>query len=219
MITPATKQDAFSVTTMLVANAIPLYGVVALNWDGLVVIILYLIETAIIGIFHALRIFTFGSFLGFKEGRAPKVSIFIAVFFLFHFFMFLYVQSVLFFGIVKSEITGLQSSFNIMYNFALFFREPYLISIYAFAASQLAYTGREVLLTKEYASLTAANYMFLPYIRIFVQQFVVIFGAMIFLAFNSITALVVLFIVLKTAGELIGQSYGLNWFNAQKKQS
>jgi hypothetical protein len=217
LITPATKQDAFSVTTMLVANAIPLYGVVALNWDGLVVIILYLIETAIIGLFHALRIFTFGSFLGFKGGRMPRTSIFIAVFFLFHFFMFLFVQSAIFFSIIKTEITGLQSGFNVIENFALFFHDPYLVSIYAFLASQLAYTGREVLLTKEYTLLSAADYMFLPYLRIFVQQFVVIFGAMIFLAFNSVTALVVLFIVLKTAGELIGQSYGLNWINAQKK--
>jgi hypothetical protein len=216
---PATKQDAFSVTTMLVANAIPLYGVLALNWDGLVVIILYLIETAIIGVFHALRIFSFGTFLGFKGGRMPKASIFVMLFFLFHFFMFLFVQSTLFFGFIKTEIPGLKSGFHVIHNFGLFFHEPYLISIYAFIASQVAYTGREALLTKEYARLDAAEYMFLPYVRIFVQQFVVIFGAMLFLAFNSVTALVILFIVLKTGGELIGQSYGLTWFNANKNNS
>ena len=219
LLKPATKQDAFSVTTMLVANAIPLYGVLALNWDGLVVIILYLIETAIIGVFHAFRIFFFGTFLGFKDGRMPKASIFVMLFFLFHFFMFLFVQSTLFFGFIRSEIPGLQSGFHVIHNFGLFFHDPYLISIYAFIASQVAYTGREVLLSKEYTALSVSDYMFLPYIRIFVQQFVVIFGAMLFLAFNSVTALVVLFIILKTGGELIGQSYGLTWFNAKKNKS
>lgn len=216
---PATKQDALSITTMLVANAIPLYGVLALQWDGLVVIILYLIETAIIGVFHALRIFFFGTFLGFKDGRMPKTSIFVMIFFLFHFFMFLFVQSAIFFGFVRPEIPGLLSGFHVLHNFGLFFHDPYLISIYAFIASQMAYTGREMLLSKEYATLSVSDYMFLPYLRIFVQQFVVIFGAMLFLAFNSVTALVILFIVLKTGGELLGQSYGLTWLNAQKKKS
>jgi hypothetical protein len=202
---------------MLVANAIPLYGVVALQWEGLVVIVLYLIETMIIGLFHALRIFFFGTFMGFKEGRMPRTSIFISIFFLFHYFMFVFVQSVLFFSFLKIGNPGMNDGFQVIHNYSLYIREPYLISIYAFIASQLAYTGREALLTKEYTNLSASDYMFLPYLRIFVQQFVVIFGAMIFLAFNSLTALVVLFIVLKTAGELIGQSYGLNWFNAQNK--
>lgn len=147
----------------------------------------------------------------------PRTSIFITHFFLVHYCMFVFVQSVLFVGLVKAEFSGLKDGFNVIHNFSLFFHDPYLISIYAILYSQLVYIDCEVWLTKDCARLNGVDCMFLPCHCIYVQQFVVIFGAMVFLIFNSITALVVLFIILKTAGELIGQSYGLNWLQKQQK--
>ena len=203
---------------MLASNAIPLYGVVAQQWDGIDVIVLYLIETGIIGIFHALRLFSFGTFLGFKDGKTPKTSIFFTLFFLFHYFMFFFVQSALFFGFMSDSHHAIKDGFNVFYNYSLYFKEPFLISIYAFIFNQMVYTGRELMINHPYNHLSPGEYMFLPYTRIFVQQFVVIFGAMVFLIFNSVTALVVFFIILKTIGEYLGQKYGERWLKPHVKK-
>ena len=219
MIKPGAKVDTLSVSAMIASNAIPLYGVIAEGWDGLVIIVLYLLETIIIGAFHAMRLFSFGTFIGFKGGRTPRSAIFFMAFFLFHYFMFVFVQSVLFFGFLRDEIPEIKDGFNVFYNFGLFLKEPYIIAVYGFIINQMVFTGRELFKTRSFSALTPGEYMFLPYSRIFVQQFVVIFGAMVFLIFNSVTALVILFIILKTAGEYLGQKYGDTWIKPHVKKA
>lgn len=196
---------------MLLSNAIPLYGVVSHQFGGLEVIILYLIETIIIGAFHAVRMLGYGASFGFKNSKSLPLTLFFTGFFLFHYFMFVFVQSAIFFGFMSTKFPEFGSGFDVIHNFSLFFKSPYLLAIYGFLFSQIAYTGQELMVSTPFNNLTQGEYMFLPYTRIFIQQFVVIFGAMIFLIFNSVTALVVLFILLKTTGEYLGQRYGEKW--------
>jgi len=194
---------------MIMVNAIPLYGVVVDHWDGFAVITLYMLETVIIGLFHALRMLYYG-FL-----KMPAIGIqstlFKIAFFLVHYNFFVFVQSALFFGIAESSVEGISEGFQVIHNFKLFIKEPYIITIYAFIASQIAYSGREILGLNTYENMTTDKYMFLPYTRIFIQQFVVIIGAFIYLFTGSMEAVVVLLIILKTVAEYLGQRYGEKW--------
>ena len=195
---------------MLVANAIPLFGVLQLDWNAAAVVVLYVIETIIIGIFHAGRLLFIGN-RGEKQEKTNLGTLPLTVFFLFHYNFFIFVQSVLLFGLLEGYNLGFTDSFNLVHNFGLFFKEPYLISIYAFIGSQLVYTGRELFVTHSYEHMGADRYMFLPYTRIFVQQFVVIIGAFFMIATNSPTTIVVLLILFKTLAEYMGQRYGEAW--------
>ncbi len=197
---------------MIAVNAIPLYGVVAADWNGMAVIILYMIESIIIGLAHAMRMIFYGNrFRDKKDDNFKLGNLGLTLFFLFHYMFFVFVQSALLFGFAEGSYPGLKNGFDVFYNYSLFFVNPYLTAIYAFIFSQIVYTGREVMLTHPYEDLSAGEYMFLPYSRIFVQQFVVIFGAMIYMISGSITAVVVLLIILKTLAEYLGQRYGEKW--------
>jgi hypothetical protein len=221
LIQPKGQIDKYSVTTLIAVNAIPLYGVLAGNWDGIAVIILYMMESIIIGLAHALRLLFYGNKFRDKQDDNFKLGNYgLTLFFLFHYFFFVFVQSVLLFGFVEGGYPGLKDGFNVLHNYSLFFVEPYKVAIYAFIGSQIVYTIREIMLTHPYEDLSAGEYMFLPYSRIFVQQFVVIFGAMIYMLSGSITAVVVLLIILKTLAEYLGQRYGERWLKPRMgKQS
>ena len=204
------KIDIFSIASILMVNAVPLYGVLFEDWNGVAVISLYLIETALIGVFHVLRMLFYKLF-GIQSLNG-KASIGIILFFIFHFFFFIFVQTTLFFGFVKSGFPGIKGGFgDIFHNFGLFFQEPYVISIYFIVSAQVIYSLREMVQTHLFEKLKIDEYMFLPYTRIFVQQFVIIFGAMIFLTTNSIMLVVVLLIIFKTLAEYFGMKYGVKW--------
>ena len=209
MLVPSKKVDLFSVTTMIAVNAIPLYGVVVNHWDGVAVISLYMLETVIIGLFHAINMLFYGLIKTSSKGF--KNTLFIIAFFLFHYNFFVFVQSALFFGLAESRVEGITEGFNVIQNFKLFIKDPYLISIYAFIASQIMYSSREIFLSNSPKNMTLEKYMFLPYTRIFIQQFVVILGAFVYLFTGSIEAVVVLLILFKTVAEYLGQRFGENW--------
>ncbi len=221
MIKPKGQIDKFSVATLIAVNSIPLFGVVVGNWDGMAVIALYMIESIIIGLAHALRLLGYSNrFRDKKDNNFKLGHVGMTLFFLFHYFMFVFVQSVLLFGFAEGAYPGLKDGFNVIHNYSLFLVEPYMVAIYAFIGSQIVYTGRELMLTHPYEDLSAGEYMFLPYSRIFVQQFVVIFGAMIFMMSGSLTAVVILLILLKTLAEYLGQRYGERWMKPKMgKQS
>ncbi len=196
-----------TLATIIVTNAVPLIGVLTGIWDGIAVIILYLLETIIIGLVHALRLFAYSKFhsIGFV------VSLLITLFFTFHYGMFVFVQSVLFFGLAKEVYPEFTDGFNVIHNYGLFFQKPYLIAIYTFFLGQIIYTIQEVTSKKENQKFSISEYMFIPYTRIFIQQFVVILGAFIMLLFNSVTGVVVLLVILKTLVEYLSVKYGSMW--------
>ena len=210
------KVDGYSLATILVANGIPLYGVLFANWDAAAVIVLYIFETIIIGVFHAFRLL-FLSHKGTHPEKLKMGSIPLTLFFLFHYNFFIFVQSILLFGFIGDKIEGATDGFDIIHNFSLFLKKPYLVSIYAFIGSQIVFTGREVLVTHAYKNMGADRYMFLPYTRIFIQQIVVIIGAFIFMISGSVTSIVVLLILFKTTAEYLGLKFGEAWLEPQTK--
>ena len=201
--------DLVSMAIMVIVNFVPLYGVLFEEWDGVAVISLYLLETVVIGAFHAARMLFYKLF-GIKA-LDGKVSLGIILFFMFHFFFFIFVQSALFFGFAEGSYPGLSNGFKVIHNFNLFLVEPYIISVYFFVSAQLIYSIREMTQSHLFEKMKIENYMFLPYTRIFIQQFVVIFGAMIYMASGSILWVVVLLILLKILGEYLGLKFGVEW--------
>ena len=210
------KLDPWNATMSLIVNAVPLFGVLFGNWNGIAVITLYLLETCVIGAFHVLRMLFYKMF-GVKPLNG-RVSIVMILFFIFHFFFFIFVQSSLFFGFASGGYPGLSDGFNIVHNFKLFLVEPYVITIYFIISAQVIYTIREMTTTHLFEKIKIDEYMFLPYPRIFIQQFVIIFGAFVFIATGSATFVVLLLIIFKTIAEIIGMKYGEKWVSKGKSK-
>ena len=173
---PAARQ---SLAMLVLANLVPVFGVVWLEWSALSVVLLYVVETAVIGVMTAVKMLTAGDF---DFERVPLV-----LFFCVHYGLFLIGQTVFVFlllgggadeAAVRSEVTWAGAGFLVSHGFSLYRH----------------WFGRG-----ERLRSTPKNEMPKPYTRIVVQQFVVIGGVHLsFVMGESNTVFVLLLVALKT---------------------
>ncbi|PQJ79619.1 DUF6498-containing protein [Polaribacter porphyrae] len=131
----------------------------------------YFLETIIIGIFNALKMFWSIFF-----GKSEKHEFGLIFFFLIHYGMFVGIQSIFAFALFSIEGKGIiKEPFHIFDNYAT------ILSLedikYALPAIIFTHLGKfisDFLHHKKYLKFSAKDIMFKPYLRIFIQQFVVI---------------------------------------------
>ncbi len=173
---------------------------------------IYFIETIIIGLFNIVKMFIILKF-GEKEKNNKFILRYgIILFFIFHYGLFVGVQSV--FGFVLFEIEG---SISIGEPFHLF--ENY-ISLLSFEGIQYALpviffnhmswfvTG--FLKEKRFDYYTAKEILFKPYLRIFIQQFVVIISVLIMLISKQAILVGVVLILIRLFLDLTLEAIKLN---------
>jgi hypothetical protein len=192
---------------IILANCIPLVGVFIWDWESISVFGIYILETLIIGVFHAIK-------MGFlSTGNIIQASIdnpnntikskpgCIIPFFLFHFMFFVFVQTILVFGFSNNGNGNFFYGFNYLIGL---FRGETGLALAAFSLISLTALINDLLHSKEiYASKTMEKIMMEPYPRIFVQQFVVIIGGGILMMTQSTKSLVLIFIIVKVLAELV----------------
>ncbi len=173
-------------------NAIVLLmGIFVLDWKPDVVIIAYFLETIIIGLIHVFKLLVVILF-GDKQKNAipdPKNSLFSGFkaipFFIFHYFFFIFVQSIFIFTMLEKQIHSQKSAFNVFGNYAyLLAQHDVFIAFMALAFSNLALTLKNFILPGEFRRTTVSKLYFQPYLRIFIQQFVTL-GAWFFMFVSS----------------------------------
>jgi len=197
---------------LIIVNLIPLYGVWFEGWNASQVFLVYCLETVIIGIVNVIKMACVTIFVRKKDvwennGVSSMQSGWLFVFFFIaHYGFFVFVQTQLFFavsGLIPdgsllakySKIPGLlgDSGKLMLWIFIAYYT---MQSVFGFFASGV------------YKTISMGRLMFEPYMRIFVQQFVVILGS-IFLSFGAGKVFVLVFVVIKIFFELFINFSGL----------
>jgi Family of unknown function (DUF6498) len=206
---------------LIVVNCIPLYGVWFNGWDAKQLFIVYCLETVIIGMANVLKMAAVTIFVKKKDiwenngSTTMQSSWLFILFFIFHYGFFVFVQTQLFFS-----ITGLKPNDALIMNYAnipallgdngklmlLIFITYYTVqNIFGFFASG------------NYKTTSMGKLLFEPYVRIFVQQLVVIVGSF-FLLFGAGRLFMLVFVVVKIFFELVVNSSRLINYIEQKQQ-
>lgn len=198
-----TLSNIYAVISLIVANLIPLFGVMFYGWNVFSLMLLYWLENVIIGFFTILKMKKAeGSLLNkfpmslkvngrdvssFKRQSMFDERAFFIPFFTLHFGLFTFVQGIfvlVFFFSSQVTFAGVIIGF-----LSLCFSH--------FMSYQLNYLDRE-----EYKT-TSVEYLFIsPYPRIVVMQLTVILGGMFALSNQTIYAGILL-VVLKTIADLV----------------
>jgi hypothetical protein len=205
-------------TMLILANLVPLVGVLFFGWDGKSIIVIYILETVMIGIINALKMLTVYFINGTKNEpkESPKTQnitgLGIVPFFLFHYNFFIFVQSVLFFAFSSMwEPMGKGiEPFNIIGNFALYINQETAWALGSLLMANLTYFLNDFVLNDKYKKASMVGLMFAPYKRIFLQQFLVILGGFVFMLTGGIAAVMALFVVLKTIADYVSANYTKN---------
>ena len=185
---------------LILVNLIPLYGVWFEGWNATQVFLVYCLETVIIGLINVIKMACVTLFVRKKDvwenngGSSMQSGWFFIFFFIAHYGFFVFIQTQIFF-----------TASGIIPGGALFMK-------YAKIPELLGDTGKLMLLifvtyyTLQsifdfflpgiYKTISMGRLMFEPYMRIFVQQFVVILGS-IFLSFGAGKIFVLVFVMAK----------------------
>ena len=190
---------------LIVVNLIPLYCVLFEGWNASQVFLVYCLETVIIGLINVLKMVCVTLFVKKMDtwqngGSSTMVSgWFFIFFFMMHYGFFVFVQTQIFFN-----VSGLMPNGSFFMNYK---KIPELLGdngklmLLIFLVYYSVHTFLDFFMTGNYKTISLGRLMFEPYIRIFVQQFVVILGSM-FLSFGAGKIFILIFVIVKIFFEL-----------------
>ncbi len=182
-----------SVVVLILANFIPLWGVIFRDWDVMSILYLYWAENITIGVVNVLKLLT---------NRAPGTplssKLFLAPFFAVHYGFFCFGHAMFVFG---GMIAGTGDLFSAG-DRALAYLTDHPLLIAGFFASHLFSFFFNYLGRGENKTIPIQKVMFLPYGRIVILHVTIIIGGMALVALGNPTVLVAILILLKTGGDI-----------------
>lgn len=174
---------------------VPIFGVLFLSWDALSILVLYWLESVIIGVLNIPKILACRKT---EDGalRAAIFNLFLAGFYTFHYGMFTGVHGVFLAEMFHAgpAMEGLISGGPILWTAGLFL-VSHLFSMF------INFFGK-----KEYLGRDAATQMFSVYGRVFVMHLVVLLGGFAVQSFGAPIIAVIMLIVLKTGIDLMAHA-------------
>lgn len=172
-----------SLYLLVAANLVPLGGVLALGWTVGDIMLLFWLESAIIGLFNILKMFRI----------AGWPALFYSIFFIGHFGAFMSVHLLFIYSLFIESATTTSALADVTGVFVGLWP-----AIAALFISHLFSFRENFLARREYLLLTLKDQMHKPYARIILMHVTIIFGGFMVLALDSPILALVLLIALKT---------------------
>jgi len=189
-----------SVIVLILANLIPLYGVIFLGWEAFPVLVLFWMENVVTGIINVIKMLVCSP--GNPSQWAAKL--FLIPFFCFHYGLFTFVHGIfvltVFGDFLNSTSSGLfdlhalDSAFR-HYNIIWPFLALTISHVFSFAVN---YIGKG-----EYKETTLSALMSQPYARVVVLHITIIAGGFLLMVLGSPIAGLVVLVILKTAIDIV----------------
>lgn len=187
---------------ILLMNIFPVIAVLMFNWQVQSIVYFYVAETMVIGLINVLKILTAQAKDKDTSGSETNIGISgrfgLVLFFLFHYFFFVFIQM----QFIIMAVTSDRGSIGTFFLYFIEHKEAAFGLLIVFTSHLISfftdYIGHGT-----YKNMSPMLQMFIPYARIFVQQFVGIAGGMVVLAFGSPVALLVLLQIFKTIVDVI----------------
>jgi hypothetical protein len=183
-------------------NLTPVLGVLFFHWEAVSVFICYALETIVVGVFNVFRltaVYYYG--LPQQSDESGVLGLAVIPFFIFHYFLFVFIQLNIFFPLSGVNSFGFWSVWNAIEKFMTV--KSTNAALIAFVVSCTYSFVSDFILTGAYTQKTMMEQMFEPYPRIFVQQFVVILGSMIFHITGNGWFILIIFITIKIYLDLL----------------
>jgi len=179
-----------SALILLIANIVPLYGVLYLHWQVFPILLLFWLENVIVGVFNALKMLTAAGQWLTKIVMVP--------FFCFHYGMFTFVHGVFVFGLFGGYFTAGapfpddSSLFRAMADYHLVWAILALLASHAVSFA-VNYVGKG-----EYRQAKLPELMGQPYGRVVLLHVTILFGGFVVMALGAPAIALMLLVLLKT---------------------
>lgn len=191
---------------LIFANLLPLYGVWFEDWDPKQMFLVYCLETVIIGGYNVIKMLIVtldrkNDVWENKGSSTMRSGWFFILFFIVHYGFFVMIQTGIFAGVsglsANSDF-GPLTFLSRIFSYLSFDAKIVLCIFILMYGFRMLF---DFILSGRYRQTSLGLLMFQPYLRIFVQQFVVILGSM-FLAFGAGKAFMLIFVAIKIYAEV-----------------
>jgi hypothetical protein len=177
---------------LIVANLLPLLGVIFIGWDAFSIVALYWVENVVLGLINVLKLIV-------AKGIGGALA---SIFFVFHYGMFCFIHGIFVLAIFGHD-ARIFSPADEFREFARLFSEQHLWwAISALAASHLFSFAVNFIGRGEYKKQGIGDFMSQAYGRVVVLHLAIIFGGWIAMALGSSLGVLFLLIVGKTLMDL-----------------
>lgn len=163
-----------SLWLLLLANSLPLFGVLFWGWDLATLLISYWLESLVVGFYNVARMMKID----------PVGSTFYVPFFVFHFGIFMLVHLAFIFALFGFRIH-------------FFDVRPFVLFVALLVSHGYSY-GVNFIGRMEYSGRTIKQQLFAPYGRIVVMHLVVLSGGWLVVLFGEPVGVLVVMVVVKT---------------------
>jgi uncharacterized protein DUF6498 len=188
---------------LIVANLIPIYGVLVHDWAIFPLILLYWLENLWLGVLQMVRLILLPTLEGLSAGKMLAGKLFLVPFFAVHYGMFCMIHGVFVFAIFRGDDGGFGSSFFPTLSAVIEAVERYKLqtALLALGLSHLISLLRHVFFAREQDAPGIGPAMVFGgiYARIVVLHVAILFGSFFVMAFGSPMFALILLIALKTA--------------------
>jgi hypothetical protein len=196
-----TSKLTLSAVLLVIANLVPLYGVLVLDWSVRSVVLLFWLENLVVGGFNLLRIASASS-----DELPASAKITTGLFFAVHFGLFCFVHGVVLLALFPDPATtGAPAPAGdtllpiVIDSIAA---EGLLWPLLGIAVSHGVSFIANYLLGGEYRHTSQQQLMKRPYRRVIALQFTLVLGGLLVQALGSPTAALILLLALKTLMDL-----------------
>ena len=184
-----------SVIILIVVNLFPIIGVIFFEWDIFEVVMLYVIETIIVGTYNVIKML-------FVKGDKKRFTI---MFFIIHYNFFILIQSIFVIVLIGGDSTDsmgpdIGQGFHNL--FSLFSYRDFKVAVLLIVISHGIAVYKNFIKPKLYKHADLEKLMMEPYKRIFVQQFMAIGGAIIAMMLQAPMGFLIILILMKTFFDL-----------------
>jgi len=197
---------------LIAVNLVPVFGVWFEGWDARKIFIVYCIETVIVGLVTILKMAGVTLFVQSKHvwnnngAKSMQSGFFFIIFFIVHYGFFVFVQTQIFFSVTDLNQSAI--------GFGIYSKIPAMLGhegrlmvlifmIYYTAQGLFGFFG-----SGQYKTISMTRLMMQPYVRIFIQQFIVIIGGML-LAFGAYNLFILVMALTRLSIELFVDLDGL----------
>jgi len=203
-LTQTIKKKDISTISLILANLVPIIGIIFLNWNLFSTLIFYWSESVIIGLFNLIKIIKVpvsiieieNKEIGTNTVKQKVGKTFFCIFFIIHYGIFMLVH--LMFIVL---LFGSKYSINHITDIIPIIKEIGLAVLFLLLSHGISYY-HHFIKRKEYQNKNMMSLMIAPYKRIIVMHLTLIFGAFIVVLTNFPKIVIILFILIKTIVDL-----------------
>ncbi|MCX6206537.1 MAG: DUF6498-containing protein [Bacteroidetes bacterium] len=199
---------------LILINLVPIWGVWVNDWSVKDIFLVYCMESVIMGAYNVLMMWSTTLFKRKDEWVSGNVSSMVSgyyfiLFFIAHYGFFILIQLGLFISISKIGNLDFKDSFVLLFHIRSYLPNPTYQLLMLFIISYGIIVLKDFFIPGLYKTASLGSLMFSPYARVFVQQFCLLLGGLLFV-FSLGKIFIILFVIIKIFFE-VGLKFLIKW--------